>query len=108
LPVVAVGWDPCRRGRGRSAYHRSRLGLAEPRPVEPAANVDWDADVFDSVFDGMAEHNDEGDVVRSADDRQGLSFDGATVERLLAGQTVAPSGAACLHLAWQHRASLLS
>lgn len=65
----------------------------------------FDADVFDTIFDGMVEQNDEGDVV-SGEDRQAFNFDGPTIERLLATQPFAPSGAACLRLAWQSRASI--
>jgi len=66
----------------------------------------FDADVFDAIFEGMVEHNDEGDVV-IGQDRQEFTFDGPTIEHLLSTQPIAPSGAACLHLAWQHRASIL-
>jgi hypothetical protein len=66
----------------------------------------FDADVFDDIFDGMVDQNEEGDFVVGRD-RQEFTFDGPTIERLLSTQPMAPSGAACLHLAWQHRASIL-
>ncbi|WP_344266227.1 hypothetical protein [Actinomadura napierensis] len=66
----------------------------------------FDADIFDKIFDGMVEQNDEGDVV-SSDDRQAFNFDGPTIERLLRTEPIAPSGAACLYLAWQHRDAII-
>jgi len=45
--------------------------------------------------------------VESDQDRQAFSFDGPTIERLLSTEPLAPSGAACLYLAWQHRSSIL-
>jgi transcriptional regulator with XRE-family HTH domain len=66
----------------------------------------FDADVFDAIFEEMVEQNDEGDFVVGGD-RQEFTFDGPTIERLMSTQPIAPSGAACLNLAWQHRASIL-
>jgi hypothetical protein len=66
----------------------------------------FDAGVFDVIFEEMVEQNDEGDFV-VGHDRQEFTFDEQTIERLMATQPIAPSGAACLHLAWQHRASIL-
>jgi hypothetical protein len=66
----------------------------------------FDADVFDDILDGMADQNDEGDFVIGRD-RQDFTFDGPTMERLLSTQPIAPVGAACLYLAWPHRASIL-
>ena len=40
-------------------------------------------------------------------DRQEFTFDGPTIERLMSTQPIASSGPACLHLARQHRASIL-
>jgi transcriptional regulator with XRE-family HTH domain len=89
-------------------------GVFQPASVRPTQSPP-DFDLWRNVmreyseeYLGNPEHDGEGDVVRPADGREGLSFDGATVERLLTGETVAPSGAACLQLAWQHRAQLLS
>jgi len=62
----------------------------------------FDADIFDEIFGRMVEENDEGDV-----DRQVFTFDGPTIERLRLTEPLAPSGAACLHLAWQLRASFM-
>lgn len=62
----------------------------------------FDSDVFDAVFGGMVQENAEGSV-----DREVFAFDEDTVRRLLGTEPFAPSGAACLRLAWQHRASFL-
>jgi hypothetical protein len=62
----------------------------------------FDADFFDDLFDGMVEENDEGDV-----DSEQFAFDEPTVQRLFADGNLAPSGAACLHLAWRHRSVIL-
>jgi transcriptional regulator with XRE-family HTH domain len=67
----------------------------------------FDADVFDEVFDELVELNEEG-TVTSGWDRQQFIFDGPTIHDLLATEPMAPSGAACLYLAWQHRTLLLS
>jgi hypothetical protein len=64
--------------------------------------VVFDSDVFDQVFGRMVEENDEGSV-----DRQVFTFDDHTIKQLLQTEPLAPSGAACLHLAWQHRDSFL-
>jgi transcriptional regulator with XRE-family HTH domain len=66
----------------------------------------FDAEVFDGVFDNLVELNEEG-TVTGGPDRHQFTFDGATIYELLANEPMAPSGAACLHLAWQHRESLL-
>lgn len=66
----------------------------------------FDADVFDDIFDGMVTENDEGDVASGAD-RQEFTFEESTIQHLLASEPFAPSGAACLHLALQHRDSLV-
>jgi hypothetical protein len=42
----------------------------------------FDADVFDSIFDGMVEQNDEEDFV-TGQDRQEFTFDGPTIEPLM-------------------------
>jgi hypothetical protein len=69
--------------------------------------VVFDADVFDEVFDDLVELNEEG-TVTSGRDRPQFTFDGPTIYDLLATEPVAPSGAACLYLAWQQRESLLN
>jgi transcriptional regulator with XRE-family HTH domain len=66
----------------------------------------FDADVFDKVFDDLVELNEEG-TVTGGPDRQQFTFDGSTIHDLLTTEPMAPSGAACLNLAWQHRESVL-
>jgi hypothetical protein len=61
----------------------------------------FDDDVFDRIFDGMVQHNEEGDV-----DREVFPFNSSTIERLLTTQPLAPSGAACLYLAKEHQGLL--
>jgi len=58
----------------------------------------YEAETFDRIFGNMVDHNDEGEV-----DAEEFTFDQATVDRLLASQSLAPSGAGSLHLAWLHR-----
>lgn len=65
----------------------------------------FDADVFDHVFDGLVDANEEGTI--HSGDEQEYCFDEATVQRLLTAGQLAPSGAACLALAWEHRAAVL-
>jgi hypothetical protein len=68
----------------------------------------FDAAVFDDIFRGLVEVNDEGTVTRSGPEREEFTFDGASIEHLLATEPIAPSGAACLALAWQHRDVVMS
>lgn len=62
----------------------------------------FDAETFDSLFGEMIEQNDEGEV-----ENKEFDFEPEAIHRLLGRETVAPSGAACLHLAAQHHASLV-
>ena len=58
----------------------------------------------------VVEVNAEGVTVRSIRGQgsaTGIPFTGENVERLLADEPMAPPGAACLYLAWQHRGLLL-
>jgi hypothetical protein len=50
----------------------------------------------------MVDHNDEGEV-----DAEEFNFNESCVERLLTTEPMAPSGAACLRLAWLHRTDIL-
>jgi transcriptional regulator with XRE-family HTH domain len=68
----------------------------------------FEADVFDDLFAGMVEVNDEGEVVSLGERRQHLGFDPESVRELLTRERVAPSGAACLTLALEHRDFLLA
>jgi transcriptional regulator with XRE-family HTH domain len=94
--------DAARRG-GKLRVYCLGVGIDALNYVGDVLTVAvFDADFFDRIFDGMVDQNDEGDV-----ETEQFTFDDATVARLLAGQGLAPSGAACLQLAWQHRAAIL-
>jgi hypothetical protein len=67
----------------------------------------FDADVFDQIFNGLVETNDEGIVTRHGPDSEQFTFDSATIDRLLTTESMAPSGAACLSLGWRNRESIL-
>jgi transcriptional regulator with XRE-family HTH domain len=62
----------------------------------------FDADVFDGLFGDMVDQNDEGEV-----DSDEFTFTADTIRRVLDNEPLAPSGAACLHLALQHRDQLI-
>lgn len=62
----------------------------------------FEADTFDRIFGSMVDHNDEGEV-----DTEEFNFSESTVERLLTTESIAPSGAACLRLAWLHQADIV-
>ncbi|HYU46912.1 MAG TPA: hypothetical protein VEK84_12145 [Terriglobales bacterium] len=67
----------------------------------------FDADVFDDIFDSLVEANEEGTVASSGQNREHFDFDRSTIDRLLSTEAMAPSGAACLSLAWHHRDSIV-
>jgi transcriptional regulator with XRE-family HTH domain len=68
-----------------------------------------DAEVFDTVFAGLVLTNQEGNVVTADPTRPttGIPFTEAHVRRLLDKEPLAGPAAACLSLAWRHRALLL-
>jgi transcriptional regulator with XRE-family HTH domain len=69
-----------------------------------------DDDAFDELFGEVVEVNAEGVTVKSFQGQgsaTGIPFTEENVERLLTDEPMAPPGAACLHLAWQHRDLLL-
>jgi len=68
----------------------------------------FDADIFDEIFRNLVESNDEGTIAKTGRNHEHFTFDGTTIDRLLSSEPMAPSGAACLSLAWQHRESILS
>jgi hypothetical protein len=65
-------------------------------------------DVFTSLFGAMVRVNEEGELVAvgGGTPADGVPFTESTVTRLLTSEPMASSGAACLALAWQHRARL--
>jgi transcriptional regulator with XRE-family HTH domain len=69
-----------------------------------------DDHVFDNVFKEFVVTNMEGTAVAAGRDHRaadGIPFTEANVRRLLDSEAIAPSGAACLELAWRHRRTLL-
>jgi len=68
-------------------------------------------DVFDDLFGHAVRVNAEGVVVSLGRDHaaaEGIPFTPENVTRLLCSEPMASPGAACLTLAWRHRAALLS
>jgi hypothetical protein len=68
-----------------------------------------DDHVFDQIFGDLVSTNTEGSIVAAPNRKhaEGVPFTGTNVERLLGSGLMAPAAAACLQLAWQHRALLL-
>jgi hypothetical protein len=69
-----------------------------------------DDTVFDELFRDLVARNPEGEVVFSLDNNKsirGLPFDEETVKRLTTREPLGQTSAACLTLAWRHRAELL-
>jgi hypothetical protein len=95
------------RREGRIKVHCLGVGLDALNFVGDALTVAvFDADTFDDMFRDMVEINEEGTVAKDGKTLENYVFDDATIERLLATEAVAPSGAACLTLACQHRSAL--
>jgi hypothetical protein len=70
-----------------------------------------DDHVFDNLFRDRVATNPEGEVVTSIDTNKsihGLTFDEQTVTRLTSHEPLGQTSAACLSLAWKHRATLLA
>lgn len=67
-----------------------------------------DEDLFESVFGAIVPDNEEGRLIlRDPDaDAFGIPFTRHKVTAYLGDKRLAPSAAACLHLAWEHRAFL--
>lgn len=66
---------------------------------------------FDRLFCDLVDTNFEGDVITSlilTKNLRGLPFDARTVQQLTSAEPLGQTSAACLALAWQHRAVLLS
>lgn len=61
-----------------------------------------DPDLFDQMAPDFVDTNDEGSVVNGR-----LPFTEATIGRILRSGRMAPAGAGCLMLAWEHRHLLL-
>ncbi|MGH2941944.1 MAG: helix-turn-helix domain-containing protein [Solirubrobacteraceae bacterium] len=68
-----------------------------------------DADVFDDVFQALVPTNAEGTIVTTGGQAAaGIPFEDRNIRRLLTSESMAPAAAACLDLAWRHRAALLA
>jgi hypothetical protein len=64
--------------------------------------VVFDADVFDELAGGFVDTNDEGLIVGTR-----IPFTEAGVRDVLSSGRIAPAGAGCIALAWQHRDRIL-
>jgi transcriptional regulator with XRE-family HTH domain len=96
------------RGAGAVRVYCLGMGIDALNYVGDVLTVAvFDADVFDHVFKGLVDQNDEGDVVGEDHERRQFTFDEETIGRLLATEPVASSGAACLSLASAHRSAIL-
>jgi len=92
---------------GRIRIHCLGIGVDSLNLVSDVLTVAvYEADVFDALFRDRVSDNDEGSVSNGGDTHF-YDFDEATVARLLRSAPLASSGAACLDLAWQHRADIL-
>jgi hypothetical protein len=58
--------------------------------------------VFDQVFAELVQSNNKGAIVTGPSGR-GIALTEDNVDRLVTSKAMAPSGAACLELAWRHR-----
>jgi transcriptional regulator with XRE-family HTH domain len=68
----------------------------------------FDHDAFDEVFRDLVAANNEGTVVAvGGQGVRGIPFTEERVDQLLDREPFAPAAAACLALAWQHRATIL-
>lgn len=67
-----------------------------------------DEDIYDRVFADLVSANSEGMIVASSPTlADGIPFTERNVRRLLDEEPLAPAAAACLDLAWKHRAELI-
>ncbi len=69
-----------------------------------------DGQTFDDVFGDIVGVNSEGFTVAAGQSERvadGIPFTAQNVHRLLTAEPIASPGAACLHLAWRHRDTLL-
>ena len=118
-PLDYGRWPFCRelaaaRAAGKLSVACVGLGVD---PLTFAADIltvaVFDSDVFDRVFAGLVAANAEGRVIGpdapAVPGVPGVPFTGEAIRRLGGGpESMQAAGAAVLHLAWQHRNSLLS
>ncbi|MFI5499109.1 helix-turn-helix domain-containing protein [Nocardia asteroides] len=99
------------RAQGKLTAHLLGFGLdALTLAATIMTVVIIDDDVFDEIFGGAVQFNDEGEVIGVGDGRaaDGVPFTDESITRMLETEPMAAPGAACLALAWQHRHSLIS
>ena len=61
-----------------------------------------DADIFDEMAGDFVDYNDEGPVMNTR-----IPFTRVGVDLILNGGGLAPAGAGCIQLAWQHRETII-
>jgi hypothetical protein len=112
-PIDYAGQEPFRsldaaRSAGKIRVLSLGVGIDALNLVGDVFTVAvFDADVFDEIFHNLVETNEEGTVTNGNRNHEQFVFDGPTIDSLLTSEPMAPSGAACLSLAWQHRESVL-
>lgn len=76
---------------------------------EILAVVVFDADVYDSMFREIVDANDEGTLIKTGKvhPTPAIPFTEHTIRELTDSGRMAPAGAACLQLAWDHRRIIL-
>lgn len=114
-PIDYAAWPLFRalgRARAEGEFRPVCLGvgldaLTLAATILTAVVVDDEA--FDEIFGDVVETNTEGVIVAIGTQRpaEGIPFTEENVTRLLTSEPMAPPGAACLALAWQHRSALL-
>jgi transcriptional regulator with XRE-family HTH domain len=69
----------------------------------------WDGDLYDDIFAAMVDTNEEGQIVKTGKvhPTSAIPFSEHMIGELVDGDRMAPAGAGCLALAWQHRRTLL-
>jgi transcriptional regulator with XRE-family HTH domain len=116
-PVDYAAWPLFRdlsraRAEGRLSAHCLGVGLdALTLAATILTVVLIDDDLFDDLFAAAVRVNAEGVVVSLGRDHaaaEGIPFTDENVTRLVGSEPMASPGAACLTLAWRHRAALLS
>jgi len=95
------------RREGRIKVHYLGTGLDSLNFVGDALTVAvFDADTFDDIFRDMVDVNEEGTIAKDGKTLENYVFDKSTIEQLLVGEAIAPSGAACLKFALMHQDTL--
>lgn len=67
----------------------------------------YDPDTYDALFAEMVDVNEEGTVVKAAGGVTALPFTAGVIDQIVGTGRMAPAGAGCLRLAWQHRDTIL-